>query len=75
LSGDRWQFGVETEETILAAVARLSLYPEFGRTGRLPGTRELVIGGTPYVAAYRIEQDEIVIGRLLHGAQRWPTRL
>jgi plasmid stabilization system protein ParE len=34
-----------------------------------------VIGGTPYVAADRIEQDEIVIVRLLHGAQRWPSRM
>ncbi len=32
---------------ILAAVDLLATQPEMGRVGRLPGTRELVVSGTP----------------------------
>jgi toxin ParE1/3/4 len=62
-------------DTIASAVNHLSDYPKMGRLGRVSGTRELVVHGTPYVIAYRIEPEAIVILRLLHGAQRWPTSL
>ena len=32
-----------------------------GRTGRTPGTRELVISQTPFIAAYAIEKGSVVI--------------
>jgi plasmid stabilization system protein ParE len=32
-------------------------------------------GGTPFVIAYRVEPDAVVILRVLHGAQRWPAAL
>jgi toxin ParE1/3/4 len=50
----------------------LSNFPNVGRPGRRPGTRELVIGGTPYVAVYRVRKSNVEILRLLHGAQKWP---
>jgi toxin ParE1/3/4 len=28
--------------------------PKLGRPGRVPGTRELVIGDTPYIVPYRL---------------------
>lgn len=43
-----------------------------GRSGRVKGTRELVIVRTPYIAAYRIKTGKILILRILHGAQQWP---
>jgi toxin ParE1/3/4 len=45
-----------------------------GRSGRVEGTRELVISRTRYLVVYRFEEttDQILIVRLLHGAQRWP---
>jgi toxin ParE1/3/4 len=46
-----------------------------GRQGRCAGTRELVIARTPYIVAYRIERLAVVVLRVLHGAQRWPTAL
>jgi toxin ParE1/3/4 len=52
----------------------LANHPHMGRAGRIKGTRELVVSGTPYVIAYRVEPDAVVILRLLHGAQRWPAR-
>jgi plasmid stabilization system protein ParE len=32
----------------------LAEFPEYGRTGRKPDTRELVFSGLPYLAIYRI---------------------
>lgn len=54
-------------------VALLRKMPRIGRIGRRKGTRELVVAGTPYIAAYRVQAKEILILRLLHGARRWPT--
>lgn len=56
-----------------AAVGLLGDHPSIGRTGRRPGTRELVIARTPFLVVYRIEGDVITILRLFHGAQDWPN--
>ncbi len=53
-------------------IATLADFPEFGRTGRKPDTRELVFSSLPYLAIYRIRADAIEILRILHGAQDWP---
>ena len=49
--------------------------PEMGRPGRVDGTRELVIGRTPFMVIYRIKPraKRIELLRLLHGAQQWPA--
>ena len=60
-------------DAIHAAVGRLADYPTMARSGRVAGTRELVVVGTPYIVAYRIEPSAVVILRVLHGAQRWPS--
>jgi toxin ParE1/3/4 len=59
-------------DAIEAAVARLAHNPNSAPPGRVPGTRELVVTATPYVVVYCVEQDAVVILRVLHGAQRWP---
>ncbi len=41
----------------------------------MPGTRELVVTGTPYVIAYRVEAHAVVVLRVMHGARRWPERI
>lgn len=46
--------------------------PRLGRSGRVAGTRELIIAGTPYLIVYRIGLDTIDVLRVLHGAQQWP---
>lgn len=50
----------------------LEKFPEQGRTGRNPDTRELVFSGLPYLAVYRIHHDVVEIVRVLHCAQLWP---
>jgi toxin ParE1/3/4 len=58
--------------SVYERVGYLAKYPEFGRTGRVPETRELVFAGLPYLAIYRLNEDTIEILRILHGAQDWP---
>lgn len=50
----------------------LADHPERGRYGRIDGTRELVVAGTPYLVVYRIGDGTIDVLRVLHGAQQWP---
>ncbi|UCF91234.1 MAG: type II toxin-antitoxin system RelE/ParE family toxin [Desulfobacterales bacterium] len=46
--------------------------PHAGRAGRVPGTRELVITGTPFIIPYRVVEDTGQILRVLHGKRKWP---
>jgi toxin ParE1/3/4 len=59
-------------ERILAVAERLCDYPRMGREGRVEGTRELVIAGTPYVVAYRQYRSRIDILAVFHAARKWP---
>jgi toxin ParE1/3/4 len=63
------------DERIEESIERLLQFPEIGRTGRVSGTRELVISDTPYIAAYRIKDQEITVLRVLHGARLWPDEI
>jgi len=59
-------------ETIFAAVDRLAKYPALGRPGRVLGTRELIVPGTPYIVPYRVRKDRVEVLLVLHGARKWP---
>ena len=62
-------------ERIHAAVVHLQQNPSMGRPGRVPGTRELVVSGTPYLVPYRVQDGVVEVLRVLHGARRWPASL
>lgn len=55
-------------------VRQLEAMPRGGRVGRVENTRELVVGRTPYIVAYRIEESRIAIIRIIHGRREWPLR-
>jgi len=57
------------------AVESLLAYPRLGRLGRVRGTRELVVVGTPYIIPYRIKRDQVEILAVMHGSRRWPADL
>ena len=59
-------------QQIVSSVQQLAAFLMSGRAGRVPGTRELVIANTPFIAAYAIDKVRIVILAVYHGAQRWP---
>jgi toxin ParE1/3/4 len=60
-------------ERIEGAVQKLASYPALGRPGRVLGTRELVISGTPYIIPYRVRGDTLEILRVLHSSRKWPN--
>ena len=57
---------------IVNGVQQLAAFPMSGRAGRVPGTRELVISNTPFIAAYAIDKADIVALAIYHGGQHWP---
>jgi addiction module RelE/StbE family toxin len=57
---------------VLESVEYLATYPNLGRSGRVRGTRELVVSGTPFVVMYRVRLDVVQILRVLHHARKWP---
>jgi toxin ParE1/3/4 len=61
--------------TILDDVERLAEWPNLGRPGRVPGTRELVLPGTPYVIPYRLRGKRLEVIAVFHGRQKWPRHL
>jgi toxin ParE1/3/4 len=60
---------------IREAVEHLAEYPAMGRPGRVPGTRELVVPGTPYIIPYRVRGGSVEILRVFHAARKWPSLL
>lgn len=51
-------------------ITHLATIKHPGRKGRVAGTREWVLTGTPYLVVYAIEQDgDIGVWRMLHGAR------
>ncbi len=61
-----------TAEQIWESTQLLARHPMTGREGRVPGTRELVVSGTPFIVAYRIAKKEVWILAVLHAAREWP---
>jgi toxin ParE1/3/4 len=59
-------------DRILKVAELLTQMPRSGRSGRALGTRERVVGRTPYILAYRIVSRRVRILRNYHGARKWP---
>ncbi|MBT7956613.1 MAG: type II toxin-antitoxin system RelE/ParE family toxin [Rhodospirillaceae bacterium] len=57
---------------ILSSVTMLNETPHRGRPGRVPGTRELILPGTPYIIIYRVSSDTLQIIAVLHSSLNWP---
>jgi plasmid stabilization system protein ParE len=43
------------------------------RPGRVAGTRELIVAGTPHIVAHRVAASRIDILAMIHAARRWPS--
>ncbi len=65
----------KTIQHILDAAERLVDYPSMGRTGRIEGTRELVIARTPFIVAYRVRRQDLQILAVIHASRKWPEGL
>jgi plasmid stabilization system protein ParE len=62
-------------EMIGKSVESLLSYQNLGRPGRVKGTRELVVVGTPFVVPYCVKKNRIEILAVIHGSRRWPESL
>lgn len=73
IARDNPRAAARTVESIVRAVDQLKEFPAIGRPGRVAGTRELVITGTPYIVPYRVKSGHVEVLRVFHAARRWPT--
>lgn len=64
-------------ELLQKAVESLLHHPGSGRAGRVVGTRELIVYGTPFLIPYRVKMQEQVIEviRVFHHARQWPQQM
>lgn len=71
------QAAAATAAVVYQQVVQLNQHPQLGRPGRVPGTRELVISQTHFIAPYRIRSEEQLIEILafMHDARQWPEKL
>jgi toxin ParE1/3/4 len=72
IAEDNLDAALRLRDAIRRQIALLAETPEMGRRGRVRGTRELVIAGTPYIVPYMATKNEVVILRVFHGARDWP---
>lgn len=54
---------------IVATAWRLTEFPEIGRVGRLPGTREFSVSSLPYLIVYEVGADVVTILAVFHTAR------
>lgn len=64
-------------DRIFASTELLASFPSMGRPGQEEGTREWVVPRLPYIVVYElnVEEGEVVVIAVFHGAQDWPERL
>ncbi len=55
-------------ERIWESCQRLKQFPQSGRAGRIPMTRELVV--LPYIIPYRIQKNTVEILNIFHSSQK-----
>jgi toxin ParE1/3/4 len=72
IAQDNPQAASKVVQRIVSVIDGLTKQPAMGRQGRVPGTRELVISGTPFIVPYRVKGSSIEILRVFHAARRWP---
>ena len=75
IAKDSEQNAALVAKRILNGVELLKTQPEMGHPGRLLGTRELVIPGTPYIVPYRIRNARLELLAVFHGRQKWPAKM
>jgi addiction module RelE/StbE family toxin len=73
IRSDRPAAARHVAQSLFDAANSLTLLPGRGRMGRIPGTRELIVVGLPYIIVYKISDAAIHVLRIYHGARKWPA--
>lgn len=69
MAAERLALLIETKASLLID------QPSMGRPGRVDGTREFVVTGTPYILPYRVRDGRVEILAVLHASRQWPDQL
>jgi toxin ParE1/3/4 len=72
IAKDDSKAAAQVASRIREVAQNLASHPYIGRSGRVEGTRELVIPGLPFLMIYRIKNNRVEILRIHHTAQLWP---
>ncbi|MFC5422106.1 MAG: type II toxin-antitoxin system mRNA interferase toxin, RelE/StbE family [Stutzerimonas stutzeri] len=67
--------GLALVRRLRQAGKQLGEHPHMGRPGRVDGSRELVVNGTPYVLPYRVSEGRVEILAVIHTSRQWPDQL
>jgi addiction module RelE/StbE family toxin len=59
-------------KAILTTAEKLESFPELGKHGRVPGTRELPLSKYPYTIVYRIRSTRVIVYSVLHQSLQYP---
>lgn len=71
IAKDNLQAALDMDNLLREAADSLILFPEKGKPGRIPGTREL-IAHRHYTLVYVAVSDTIQIVTVLHSSRQWP---
>lgn len=71
IADDNPETAQELKNEIEARASALLAHPQMYKSGRVPGTREMVVRSN-YVLVYAENADSVCILRVLHAAQQWP---
>jgi plasmid stabilization system protein ParE len=53
----------------------LRMYPGVGRPIRRPRMRVFAAPGTKYLLLFRVEQDNVTVASIFHGAEDWSSQI
>lgn len=73
IAADDPDAAIALDERFRDVAAQLTDFPQSGRMGRIPGTRE-IFPHPHYRLVYEIDGDAVWILTLIHTARQWPGR-
>ncbi|GHV53262.1 plasmid stabilization protein [Deltaproteobacteria bacterium] len=71
IAQDNIHAALDMDELLRNSAAGLGIFPNQGRAGRIPGTRELLVR-KQYILVYRVVDDAVEIVTALHTSRQWP---
>jgi plasmid stabilization system protein ParE len=58
-------------EAIYKTAEKLETFPDLGKPGRVPGTRELPLAKYPYTLVYRVRPSKVIVYAVMHQARKY----
>jgi addiction module RelE/StbE family toxin len=75
IARDKPEAAARVVAKIVDSAFRLEQFPNMGHTGRIAGSRELIVPNLPYIVAYRVVGDVIDISSIVHTSRKWPEKV